>query len=79
MAGLPDAGGFAGLGAGVMCLWLVLKYKPWKQEKHHEENGHSGEKPASYWELKIGEIVHKKLIEHEACVRQIIREELDRK
>lgn len=79
MADLTPTAGLIALGIALAesVKWLArsIAQKP----RHEGENGSSGLKPASWWELKIGEIVERKLEAHESRLKEIIREEIDRK
>jgi hypothetical protein len=55
-----DPGIFNNLGVGgalLAALWLVLKYKPWKDDRASRAIDASGEKSVEFWEKAIEEAV----------------------
>jgi hypothetical protein len=63
----------------VVALARAIEWLAKAGMKPHKTNGSSGQQSPAYWELTIGNIVEKKLTDHESKVREIIRQELERK
>lgn len=76
MADLTPTAGLIALG---IAMAEAIKWLARSLAHKQGENGASGQKSASWWELKIGEIVENKLEAHEAKLREIIRQEMERK
>jgi len=72
-----------GLAAFIGGLWIVLLIIRSLKEKHGGDNGSSGMKSASFWELKIREIVREEvedvMAQRNEQIRRMLRDELDRR
>lgn len=76
--------GFGALLALILILWKVgiIPNKTTKQEDKHddEENGQSGDKPVSFWDLRITNLVEngvqRALATRNEQIREIVKEEL---
>lgn len=89
LSGLSALGQLSLFLASLFMLWMILKVllQFTQRKESGGENGHSGSKPVSYWQMEFRKAVKEGLEDFDQgrmdrfreLIRDVVREELDRR